>query len=88
MTALKTLAAAAVLSAISATSAFAQQESAHLAQFPDRDWLNGGVLTPAAKMGLQQFGGTAGNSAAANAYAGADGAGPAVRARRPRSSGR
>lgn len=86
MTGLKTLAAAALLSAISATSALAQQESARLAEFPDRDWLNGGVLTPAARQGLQQPGGAAGNSAAANAYA--DSAGPAVRTQRPRASRR
>ena len=83
MTGLKTLAAAALLLAISATSALAQQESARLAEFPDRDWLNGGVLTPAAREGLQLRGGAAGNSAAANAYAG--GGAPSVQAPRQRS---
>ena len=88
MTGLKTLAAAALLAAISATSALAQQESARLAQFPDRDWLNGGGLTPAARLGLQQSGGAAGHSAAANAHAGTDSSGPAVGTQRRRSSRR
>ncbi|MEP7084144.1 MAG: hypothetical protein ABI854_05355, partial [Betaproteobacteria bacterium] len=68
MTGLNTLVAAALLSTISATSVLAQQESARLAQFPDRDWLNGGVLTPAARAGLEQPYGAAGNPAASNAY--------------------
>jgi hypothetical protein len=88
MTGLKMLAAAALLSAISATSALAQQETARLAQFPDRDWLNGGVLTPAARQALERSGGAAGNSATANSYAGVDSAGPAVRNRRLKSSRR
>lgn len=85
MTGPKMLIAAALLATLSATSALAQQELARLAEFPDRDWLNGGVLTPAAKLGLQRPGGAAGNSSAANAYAGIDSAGPSLPAQRRRS---
>jgi hypothetical protein len=81
MTGLKALLAAGLLS-ISATSVLAQQESAHLAEYPDRDWLNGGVLTPAARAGLEGPYGAAGNPAAANAYAGTGSAAPSFRARR------
>ena len=84
MTGLKTLVVAALLSAISATSVLAQQESARLAQFPDRDWLNGGVLTAAARAGLEPAYGAAGNAAASNAYAGTDST-PALRLRRQRT---
>lgn len=84
MTGWTTLAAAAWLSAVSATSALAQQESARLAEFPDRDWLNGGVLTPAARAGLQGPYGAAGNPSASNAYVGAEAA-PVQRPRHRRS---
>jgi hypothetical protein len=86
MTGLKALVAAALLS-ISVTPVLAQQESAHLAEYPDRDWLNGGVLTPAARAGLEGPYGAAGNPAASNAYAGPLGpqSAPALRPRRHRA---
>jgi hypothetical protein len=86
MTGLKALVAAALLS-ISVTPVLAQQESAHLAEYPDRDWLNGGVLTPAARAGLEGPYGAAGNPAASNAYAGPLGpqSAPALRPRRYRA---
>ena len=53
MTSLKTIAVAAILSALTATPVFAQaaiQEPGAFAFFyPDRDVLNGGALTPAAR---------------------------------------
>ena len=74
MTGLKTLAAAALISTISGTSAFAQaaisEPAAFQAQFPNRDVLNGGVPIPAARMGLGLAGGAASAYAANNAYAG------------------
>lgn len=85
MTGLKTLVAAGLLSAISATSALAQNESNFRALYPNRDALNGGELTPAGRMGLQLPGGAVGNPAVNNAYAGVGRAGPAVRTQRPRS---
>ena len=73
MTGLKTLVAAALISTIStisATCALAQaaisEPGAFQAQFPDRDVLNGGALTPAGRMGLELPGGA---STANNAYA-------------------
>jgi hypothetical protein len=84
MTGLKTLAAAVLLSAISATSALAQNESNFRALYPNRDALNGGELTPAGRMGLQLPGGAVGNPAVNNAYGMGD-AGPRVRTQRPRS---
>src|SRR5207247_10881268 len=54
MTGLKTLVATALLSTISATFALAQEPAAFQAQFPDRDVLNGGALTPAGRSGLEQ----------------------------------
>ena len=57
MTGLKTLFAAALISAISATSALAQaaisEPAAFQATYPNRDVLNGGALTPASRMGLE-----------------------------------
>ena len=76
---LKILAAAALMSAISATSAFADDPDAFQAQYPDRDILNGGALTPAARAGLVQPFGAAGGSTPSGAYAGTDGAGPSLR---------
>jgi hypothetical protein len=71
MTRLKTFIAAALISTISATSAIAQQTDA--AQYPNRDMLNGGEQTPAARMGLGIAGGgpigNATNNANANANA-------------------
>ena len=52
MTALKSLAAAALLLILSLTPLFAQtfsEPAAFEAQHPDRDVLNGGALTPAAR---------------------------------------
>jgi hypothetical protein len=70
MTGLRTLVAAALISTISASCALAQaaisEPGAFQAMFPNRDVLNGGELTPAGRMGLQQPGGA---SAANNAYA-------------------
>jgi hypothetical protein len=66
MTALKTLAAAALLSMTAITAASAQLPSwaatnpdSFQAQYPDRDVLNGGALTPAGRMGLELPGGAA-----------------------------
>ena len=57
MTGLKTLFAAALISAISATSALAQaaisEPAAAQAAYPNRDVLNGGALTPAGRLGLE-----------------------------------
>lgn len=78
MTGLKILAAAALLSTISAT-AFADDPDAFQAQYPDRDILNGGALTPAARAGLVQPFGAAGGAHPANGpYAGPGGAGPSL----------
>ena len=93
MSGLKPLAAAALLSMISATSALAQEPAAFAAQYPDRDVLNGGALTPAGRLGLVSPGGAApysGANAAANAYArvGIDGPAPTIRPRRHPASGR
>jgi len=83
MTGLKTLVAAALISTISATCALAQaaisEPGAFQAQFPDRDVLNGGALTPAGRMGLGLSGGV---STANSAYAAVGRASPSVRARR------
>jgi hypothetical protein len=77
MTGLKALAAAALLSTISATVAFADDPDAFQAQYPDRDILNGGALTPAARQGLVAPFGAAGGYRANGPYAGPTGAGPA-----------
>jgi len=57
MTGLKTLVAAAIISTVSATYAFAQaaisEPGSFQAMFPNRDVLNGGALTPAGRMGLE-----------------------------------
>jgi hypothetical protein len=53
---LKTLVAASLMSMVLTTGAFAQ--CADCAMYPDRDHLNGGVPTPAAKLGTRP-GGTA-----------------------------
>ena len=78
MTALKALAAAALLSTISATAALADDPDAFQAQYPDRDILNGGALTPAARAGLVAPFGAAGASTPNGPYAGPNGAGPAL----------
>ena len=79
MTGLKTLVAAALLSMTAATSASAQLPSwaasnpdSFQAQYPDRDVLNGGALTPAGRMGLELPGGAAPAFGANNAYAATD----------------
>ena len=53
----KTWVAAALLSTITAASASAQEPAAFQAQYPNRDVLNGGALTPAGRMGLEAVGG-------------------------------
>jgi hypothetical protein len=53
----KTLVAAALTSMVLTTGAFAQ--CADCAMYPDRDHLNGGVPTPAAKLGTVRPGSTA-----------------------------
>jgi hypothetical protein len=63
----KTLAAASVASIIWTSCAFAQ--CADCALYPDRDPLNGGVETPAAKMGLGASSGAGRASVGSNAYA-------------------
>jgi hypothetical protein len=62
----KTLIAAALMSMAAVTSASAQlpdwavsNPDAFQAQYPDRDVLNGGALTPAGRMGLERPGGAA-----------------------------
>ena len=59
MTGPGTLVATALISAILATSALAQEPAAFAAQNPDRDVLNGGALTPAGKLAREQPGGAA-----------------------------
>ena len=62
----KLLSAASILSAAIATPVSAQaafsEPSAFQAMHPDRDVLNGGALTPAARMGLELPGDAAGGS--------------------------
>ena len=77
MTLFKTLIAAALVSMTAVTSAGAQSPSwpgpwwpdVFDAQYPDRDLLNGGALTPAGRMGLELPGGAAPVFGANNAYA-------------------
>jgi hypothetical protein len=81
MTGLQMLVAAALISTISATSALAQEPDEAEAEYPNRDLLNGGGLTPAARLGLEP-GGVASLYAANRAAAGFAGASPASPARR------
>jgi hypothetical protein len=81
MTVFKTLIAAALVSMTAITSASAQlpawansNPDDFQAQYPDRDVLNGGALTPAGKMGLELPGGAAPVFGANNAYAATGGA--------------
>jgi hypothetical protein len=60
VTKLTALVTAAFISTVAATSALAQDAMG--AQYPNRDWLNGGQETPAGKMGLIRAGGAAGVS--------------------------
>lgn len=70
MTGLQTLVAAALMSTIPAMSALAQEPQALEAEYPDRDLLNGGALTPAARLGMEQAGGAESLYAANRAAAG------------------
>jgi len=84
----KTLAAAALLSTIAVSSASAQlppwaseYPDAFQAEYPNRDVLNGGALTPAGRMGLELPGGAAPVYGANSAYAATVGASPSSCAR-------
>lgn len=58
MTTLKTIAAAAVLAALTATPVFAQafsEPAAFASMYPNRDVLNGGALTPAGQLEAQGY---------------------------------
>ena len=59
MIGLRTLVATALLSMISATAMAQQEPAAWAAANPDRDILNGGALTPAGRLGLENPGGAA-----------------------------
>ena len=81
MTLCKTLIAAALVSMTTVTAASAQlptwaasNPDAFQAQYPDRDVLNGGALTPAGRMGLELPGGAAPVFGANRAYAAVGGA--------------
>jgi hypothetical protein len=76
MTTFKALIAVALVSMIAVTSARAQLPSwavsnpaAFQAQYPDRDVLNDGALTPAGRMGLELPGGAAPAFGTNDAYA-------------------
>lgn len=76
MTTIKILVGAALVSMTTITTASAQLPSwaisnpdAYQAQYPDRDILNGGALTPAGRMGLELPHGAAPAFGARNAYA-------------------
>jgi hypothetical protein len=64
------LVATALLSTISATALAQQEPAAYAAQNPDRDVLNGGALTPAGRLGLENPGGAAAIYSANQAAAG------------------
>jgi hypothetical protein len=75
MTTFKIVIAAALVAMTTVTSANAQLPSwaatnpdSFQAQYPDRDVLNGGALTPAGRMGLELPGGAAPVFGASNAY--------------------
>jgi hypothetical protein len=85
MAGLKLLVATALISTVSATSAPAEEPAAFQAQFPDRDVLNGGALTPAGRI-LKLPGGAASLYEANKAGAGIGSASPSSRA--PRHHGR
>ena len=72
MIGLRTLVATALLSMISATAMAQQEPAAWAAANPDRDILNGGALTPAARLGLENPGGAGAIVAANRAAAGLD----------------
>jgi hypothetical protein len=88
----KTLIAAAVVSMAAVTSASAQlpiwaasHPAAFQAQYPDRDVLNGGALTPAGRMGLELPGGAAPALGASHVYRATASATASSCARRNRS---
>jgi hypothetical protein len=83
MTGLQTLVAAALMSAISATSALAGEPQDFEAMYPDRDSLNGGALTPAGRLAMDPGGGAASIYAANRAAAGIDGASSSLLAQHP-----
>ncbi len=85
MTVLKTLVATIMMAAIPASYALADDPDAFQAQFPDRDVLNGGALTPAGRAGLQAPYGAATSYPASNANAETGGVRPALRAHRHHS---
>ena len=66
----RTLVAATLLSMISATALAQQEPAAWAAANPDRDILNGGALTPAGRLGLENPGGAAALYSANQAAAG------------------
>jgi hypothetical protein len=72
MTALKAFVAAVLIGTISASYAAADEPAAFQAQYPDRDVLNGGALTPEGrlKLGLSSREGNAGVSLGAQRYPG------------------
>ncbi|WP_249165896.1 hypothetical protein [Bradyrhizobium sp. AUGA SZCCT0431] len=79
MTGPRTLVASALMSIVLATSALAQEPAAYAAQNPDRDVLNGGVLTPAGRLAREQPGDAAAALYAINrANAGLGGAAPSA----------
>jgi len=82
MTGLKLLVATALISAVSTTSALAEEPAAFQSQFPDRDLLNRGALTPAGRI-LELPGGAASLYEANKAGAGIGSANPSSRAPRP-----
>jgi hypothetical protein len=82
MTGLKALVAAALISAVPVAFALADEPAAFQAQYPNRDVLNGGALTPAGRLELELPSGAAAPNALGHAYNGMDEAGPVVPARR------
>jgi len=70
MIGLRTVVAAALLSMMSATALAQQEPAAWAAANPDRDILNGGALTPAGRLGLENPGGAAALYSANQAAAG------------------
>jgi hypothetical protein len=70
MIGLRTIVATVLLSMISATAMAQQEPAAWAAANPDRDILNGGALTPAGRLGLENSGGAAALYSANQAAAG------------------
>ena len=85
MTGPGTLVGAALMSIVLATAALAQEPAAYAAQNPDRDVLNGGVLTPAGRLAREQPGDAAAALYAINkANAGLGSAAPSAGVQRHR----